>query len=140
MKQMSISKELTKRQTMAFNSFISQLPRICHEVNRAYCKAMGDNSHASWSEAPFWQRESAVEGVAYHMKHHESTPKDSHENWLAEKTRTGWIYGPEKDTLNRLHPCMLPFDQLPKEQQAKDFIFHAIIKVMLEIHIENNRD
>lgn len=34
-----------------------QIARVCHEVNRAYCQALGDNSQPTWEEAPQWQRQ-----------------------------------------------------------------------------------
>ena len=41
---------------------IEDIARICHEANRAYCKAFGDDSHLPWDSAPQWQRESAIMG------------------------------------------------------------------------------
>ena len=29
-----------------------QIARVCHEVNRAYCKALGDESQLPWVDAP----------------------------------------------------------------------------------------
>ena len=103
---------------------------ICHEANRAYCSVIGDNSQPTWNDAPDWQRASALKGVEYHLSHPESKPSDSHESWLAEKERDGWKYGPVKDAGKKEHPCFVPYDQLPPEQQAKDFIFSAIVKAL----------
>jgi hypothetical protein len=51
-------------------------------------------------------------------------------SWLAEKTKTGWKYGPEKDPEKKEHPCFVPYDQLPAEQKMKDHIFLAIVQVL----------
>ncbi len=40
-----------------------QIARVAHEVNRAYCQALGDNSQPAWEDAPQWQRDSAMLGV-----------------------------------------------------------------------------
>src|SRR5438105_262770 len=32
--------------------------RAAHEVNRAYCLALGDASQVAWEDAPEWQRSS----------------------------------------------------------------------------------
>lgn len=42
---------------------IEQIARVCHEVNRAYCQALGDDSQPAWEDAPQWQRDSALLGV-----------------------------------------------------------------------------
>ncbi len=41
---------------------MNQIARVCHEVNKAYCEALGDNSQPTWEDAPEWQRSSARMG------------------------------------------------------------------------------
>lgn len=108
------------------------IARTCHEANRAYCKALGDDSQLPWEKAPEWQRASARAGVDFHWMYKQSTPRDSHTSWLANKQMDGWKYGAVKDPEKKEHPCMVPFEDLPPEQQAKDFIFHAICRTLLE--------
>ena len=105
---------------------IQTIARIAHEINRAYCNAIGDHSQVSWEEAPEWQRRSAMVGVAFHIKNPEAPPSASHESWLAEKEREGWKYGPIKDVEAKEHPCFLPYCELPAEQRAKDYLFKAV--------------
>lgn len=110
---------------------IDHIARVCHEANRAYCKALGDDSQLAWEQAPDWQKESARVGVNHIMLNPKSTPKDSHNSWLEQKALEGWEYGPEKDPELKLHPCFLPYEQLPVEQRAKDYIFGAIVRAMI---------
>ena len=108
-------------------TFKEAVARVCHEVNRAYCQALGDNSQPPWDEAPDWMKSSAATGVGYHLNNPNAGPEASHELWMAEKVATGWKFGPVKDAEKKEHPCMVPFDELPKEQQAKDYIFRAVV-------------
>jgi NTP pyrophosphatase (non-canonical NTP hydrolase) len=108
-----------------------RIARICHEVNRAYCAALGDNSHLSWSGAPDWQRASAVEGVKFIRGNWTASPAASHMSWLEQKRREGWKYGPVKDVAKKEHPCFVPYDQLPVEQRAKDYIFGAVVRAVV---------
>ena len=103
---------------------------MCHEANRGYCKAIGDNSQLPWDEAPQWAKTSAINGVRFHLDNPNAGPSGSHENWLKEKEKEGWKYGEVKDPEKKEHPCFVPYDQLPKEQQAKDYIFTAIVKTL----------
>lgn len=107
---------------------INQIAKTCHEVNRAYCKSIGDNSQPKWEDAPDWQKDSAIKGVKYHLENPDSEPCDSHNSWLAEKIENGWVYGPVKDPEEKEHPCMVPYDELPKEQQAKDLLFLSVVR------------
>src|SRR5687767_7990464 len=99
---------------------IEQIARVCHEANRAYCESIGDFSQLGWVEAPEWQRESARMGVHAILINPTMTPEQSHESWLVQKAADGWTYGPTKDPGAKTHPCFVPYDQLPEEQQKKD--------------------
>lgn len=107
------------------------IARVAHEINRAYCRALGDHSQVVWEEAPEWQRTSVINGVAFHRSHPGAGPDASHNSWLAEKTVQGWVYGPVKDAEKKEHPCYLPHPQLPVEQRAKDYIFCAVVHALL---------
>jgi len=105
--------------------------KMCHEVNRLYCQSLGDNSQKSWESSPAWLQRSALNGVEHQIKNPHSPPSASHENWLADKEAAGWKYGPVKDVPNKLHPCCVPFDELPIDQQMKDRLFKAVCFAML---------
>ncbi len=110
---------------------IEAIAKVCHEANRAYCAALGDRSQKPWAEAPEWQRASAANGVRFIAANPQAGPDASHNSWLAEKREGGWKYGAFKDEVNKLHPCFVPYDQLPVEQKAKDYIFGGIARAML---------
>jgi hypothetical protein len=105
---------------------IDRIARVCHEVNKAYCEALGDSSQPTWEDAPEWQRSSARMGVDLHSMGNFG-PEASHISWMKQKVDEGWVYGPVKDPEAKQHPCIVPFDQLPREQQAKDYIFRAVV-------------
>lgn len=108
---------------------IDAIAQVCHEVNRAYCEALGDMSQPSWKDAPEWQRSSARLGVNLHVIG-DFGPEASHASWMEQKLREGWKYGAFKDPENKLHHCLVPFADLPREQQAKDFIFRAVVHAL----------
>ena len=107
---------------------IEQIARICHETNRVYCESIGDNSQKIWNEAEEWQRDSAINGVKYKLKHPDATPKDQHDVWSLDKINSGWTYGTVKDADKKTHPCLVPYEQLPAEQKIKDYLFVGVVK------------
>lgn len=109
---------------------VLDVAKICHETNRAYCNALGDSSQSPWAEAPDWQKESAVNGVNFHLEVPVRGPADSHDNWLKEKIENGWKYGPMKDPAKKEHPCCVPFHELPVEQRMKDYLFTTIVRTL----------
>lgn len=106
------------------------IAKICHDANREYCALSGDHTQVMWYSAPYWQRDSAIDGVKHALKYPEAGPEDSHQNWWAGKIADGWVYGEVKDPVAKTHPCMVPYDQLPEFQRKKDALFLAIVRAL----------
>jgi RyR domain len=112
-------------------NFISVIAKVCHEANRAYCENIGDDSQLPWNMAPEWQRESARKGVQFHLHNPDAKPEDSHNSWLKEKEADGWKYGEVKNVEKKEHPCFMPYEQLPIEQQKKDALFISVVRALV---------
>lgn len=110
---------------------IEDVARICHEANRIYCQTIGDNSQDVWWDAPQWQRDSAINGVRFKVDKPDSSPEESHENWLKVKEADGWKYGEVKDADLKTHPCFRPYGELPVEQRVKDSLFQNIVTAFM---------
>jgi hypothetical protein len=106
---------------------IEATAKICHEANRTWCAFNGDDSQMAWEDAPEWQRSSAIQGVQFHLENPEAGDSASHDSWMAVKVADGWKYGHAKDPVLKTHPCMVPFDELPADQQFKDRLFRTIV-------------
>lgn len=109
---------------------ITDVAKVCHAANKAYCETLGDFSQRSWDEASEWQRESAIKGVQFAVINPTAPPSAQHDAWLREKSATGWKYGPVKDVEKKEHPCCVPYDALPAEQRRKDALFKAIVNAL----------
>jgi hypothetical protein len=116
------------------DAIIEQCAKAAHNVNRAYCAALADDSQPSWEEAPAWQRESAINGARNALLG-DTTPQDIHESWFDEKIDAGWTWGRKKDPEKKTHPCMLPYDLLPMRQRMKDTIFLAVVSGVFDVEI-----
>lgn len=111
-----------------------QIAELCHEVNAAYCRLIGDDSQPTWADAPEWQRESAINGVDGVING--NTPEQSHESWLKEKADDGWTFGEVKDPDKKEHPCFVPYDQLPPEQKVKDELYVSVVDALTDDALE----
>jgi hypothetical protein len=112
---------------------IETAAHAAHEANRAYCRSLGDVSQAPWDDAPEWQKSSARDGVVAVMTNSSITPEQSHEGWMKQKIADGWHHGSVKDADAKTHPCLVPFEELPFEQQAKDKLFTNVVKATLAV-------
>lgn len=109
---------------------IVAIAQVVHEANRAWCSMHGDNSQLPWAQAENWQRDSAVEGVKFALANPDAPASAQHDAWSCHKIADGWRYGEVKDPVAKTHPCLVPFDKLPKMQQAKDRMFKAIVNAL----------
>ncbi len=109
---------------------VERIAEVAHETNRAYCETIGDFSQSSWHNAPNWQKDSAVNGVKFHLSNPNAGCSGSHENWLKEKTEAGWSYGETKDPDKKKHPCFVPYENLPAEQRVKDALFVGVVRAL----------
>ncbi len=109
---------------------IEHIARVCHDANGSYCRTLGDESQVLWGLAPEWQRQSAIDGVEGILSGRVTSPEESHRNWCREKWRNGWVYAPTKDPEKKFHPCLVPYEDLPPEQRAKDALFFAIVRAL----------
>ncbi|MGL4630470.1 MAG: RyR domain-containing protein [Leadbetterella sp.] len=87
-------------------------------------------AHAGGSKRRFWQRESAIKGVAFKIANPDAGHDAQHNSWMQEKVDAGWFYGDVKDAEAKTHPCIVPFEQLPEFQQKKDALFCAIVEAL----------
>lgn len=106
------------------------LARVCHEANRAWCEAHGDLSQPIWAEAEPWMVEASKSTVRYLLDHPDAPDSAIHDQWMAQKRADGWVHGPVKDAEKKTHPCLAPFEALPKEQQAKDRLMRAVVAAL----------
>ena len=108
----------------ALEEFIA---KACHEANRVWCQANGDDTQKHWEDAEQWQKDSAIKGVEFRINNPSAGKDAQHNAWMADKINDGWVFGEVKDANAKTHPCIVPFDQLPEFQQKKDALFCAIV-------------
>jgi hypothetical protein len=117
-------------QILSLDDLCLHIAIACHEANKAWCAANGDESQKHWSDAPQWQRDSAMMGVRFRIENPNAAESAQHDAWSKDKIKAGWVYGPERDDIKKIHPCLVPFDELPEFQQKKDKLFCAIVDAL----------
>lgn len=50
----------------------------------------------------------------------EQLARNTHEVWALQRIRGGWRYGPQRDDERKLHPCLVPYDELPDSEKEID--------------------
>ncbi len=50
----------------------------------------------------------------------ESIAKNVHDVWAQGRKSDGWKYGKYRDDKNKLHPCLVPYEELPESEKEYD--------------------
>jgi DNA-binding transcriptional MerR regulator len=108
---------------------VEDIARVVHAANRELQIVQGDSwPSPPWDEASEYQVQESIDGVEEALRG--VTPEQSHEAWCTRLRANGWQYGEVKDEAAKTHPCLVPFAELPEEQQRKDALLVAIVQVL----------
>lgn len=50
----------------------------------------------------------------------EQLARNVHENWAKGRVKEGWTYGSQRDDINKKHPCLVDYDELPENEKEYD--------------------
>jgi hypothetical protein len=112
------------------DEFLESIAKTCHEVNRAYCEGIGDDSQVPWEEVSEEIKDNVIDGVLFILRTPNSNSSQLHDNWLDHKIKHGWVYGKENSEELKTHPCLLKYKDLPIKERTKDKLFSLIVKSM----------
>jgi hypothetical protein len=112
---------------------VAQIAKVCHEANRAYCQTNGDLTHGSWEEISQERRDGMIKGVIYRLNNPGASQEATHVAWCESKKAEGWKFGAKKNEEEKIHPCLVPYEQLPITQQLKDTLFGMIVNSFLAV-------
>jgi len=80
-----------------------------------------------WEERDEAFRQQFMKVIDKYFKNDLPTPKEAHDSWMDAYEKMGWRYGKVRDPEKKTHPDMVPFEDLPKDEQDKDAIFLAFV-------------
>lgn len=50
----------------------------------------------------------------------ERLAENAHDHWARQRLADGWRYGPARDDINKHHPCLIPYRDLPEAEKVYD--------------------
>ena len=118
---------------------LEEIAKVCYEVNNAYCIAIGDYTNPMYSRLTDEEKDSLSLGVERNLMTNLS-PEESHDIWMRNKLESGWQYGKEKDREKKTHPCLVAYEDLPRAQRAKDYIFVSLVRSLARFYEMEKQD
>lgn len=70
-----------------------------------------------------------IEGTEWALQNPKATPEDNHNCWMDSKIEQGYKYGNKLSVDNKIHPSLVPFNELPLVEQRKDEMDLLMVKL-----------
>lgn len=102
-----------------------------HAGNCRIQEKYGEVVAPEWDDLSDYLVQSTINGVKAIIDNPEITAEDLHASWSQERISDGWVYGADKCTVAKTHPCLVPYAELPEFQREKDYSFRSIVKESL---------
>jgi pyruvate-formate lyase len=101
-----------------------------HETIKKFCDENGETTNLHWNECPEWQKHAAIANVKFVLETDNVTDEMLHDFWMKDKLEHGWKLGDVKDTELKIHPCLVPFEEISEYQQMKDRLFINTVQLL----------
>ena len=106
-----------------------QVAQVAHEANRTYQIVTGEaQPDPRWEDYSLNGRALALRGIK--VARSGATSEQQHEQWLISKASAGWVRGPVKNAVAKTHPCIVPYDELSKQERIKDVLYEAVVRAL----------
>ncbi len=129
--QIELEDELTEEcYFLSEDDILELILTVVHNANAVLKKINGEKHEELADMEP--ARRAGIKAAIKYALENDTTPEESHNKWLVAQEALGYKYGVEIDRVNLLHPCMVPYEQLPAAQKLKDDMFMSIINSFKE--------
>lgn len=103
------------------------IAEVCHNAVRAWIQHHGDPTYPTWLLSPGYMKQANIQSVRFIIDNPDSTLQEIHDNWCTNKAKHGWKYGEVKNSVRKTHPCLVPYEDLPLKEKAKNSLFKGIV-------------
>jgi RyR domain len=103
--------------------------RAVHDAIRAWQVETGVAMPVQpWGEATDAEKRSTRASVRAALAG--AGPEAQHAQWMAQRLADGWVRGPVRDPKKKTNPNLVPYDELPEVERAKDRLVVNIVSAL----------
>lgn len=123
--------ETLKLKDLSFEARCAAIAQVVHAANRQYVEFIGGRAvNPTWEQIREPERQGLIKAVIDMIKE-PKTPATSHEAWCVARKADGWSKDKTYSHARKTHPNLVPYAQLPFEEQFKDHLFMGIASIFV---------
>lgn len=108
---------------------VDQIACTAHEAMWGYCLATGIMlMSGTWQTATEDVKDAKRRAVRRVWENPNVSVQELHEEWVNVKVAEGWRYGEGFDVVQKLHPWLVPFGELTRDQRTQYHIFKHVVE------------
>jgi hypothetical protein len=114
-----------------FEARCTLIAQVVHAANRQYVEFIGGRANnPSWEELREEERQGLINAIK-DLIENPKTPRASHEAWCEARKADGWKRDKVYSHHRKTHPNLVPYNELPFEEQFKDHLFMGISSIFV---------
>jgi hypothetical protein len=123
--------ETLKVKNLSFDARCELIAQVVFAANRQYIEYIGGRAiNPSWEEAHEEHRQSLIKAIKSLITD-PRTPESNHEAWCEARKSEGWKLDKVYNSSKKTHPNLIPYRELPFEEQLKDHLFMGIASIFV---------
>lgn len=79
------------------------------------------------------RQQQLLDNIDHIIQNPNITAKEEHAIWASLKIKDGWKYGPVTDRANKIHNCLVPYENLNFYQRLKDHLVIETVKLFYNL-------
>lgn len=111
------------------------IARAAHTANLLYSQLHPTDvsvcDETEWADMSDESKAGSVSAIVDMIIDPVLTGEQAHAIWLANKQAAGWKFGATKNTAEKTHPCMVPYNELNAWDKTKDDLYICVINSLL---------
>lgn len=121
--------EVLKLKDLSYEAICAIIAQVIHAANRQYVEAIGGRAvNPTWEQLPEVQKQILIKAICETIIN-PKTPEASHDAWCEARKAQGYTKDVRIDHIRKTHTNLVPFRELPFEEQLKDALFLGITSI-----------
>lgn len=121
---------------MSKTVYFDYIGKLAFEFINFIRKLNGETEFEKWEDLSIERKQFIYHNINDVIVDRNITGRDLHNKWAELRIEKGWKHGEVTDRENKIHACLVPFDDLNFFQKLKDDIFVQVIKSSIDHEYE----